>query len=69
MKKTALLKTGVIGSIVLGLCCFTPILVLALTAAGLAVWVAYLDLLLLPSLLFFVLLTVYAVVRKSQENQ
>lgn len=41
---------GGLGAAIAAICCFTPILVVALTAAGLAAAVAWLDLVLLPLL-------------------
>ncbi len=63
-KKTALY--GGIGTIIAALCCFTPILVIALTAVGAASIIGYLDYVLLPSLAFFVVLTVYGFYRMKQ---
>ena len=47
---------GMAGSIVTALCCFTPLLTVLLAALGLAAGV-WLDLLLLPALGFFLLLS------------
>lgn len=60
MSNDGLLKTGIIGTIIAALCCFTPLLVLLLTAVGLSAIIGYLDLVLLPALVIFVLITVYA---------
>jgi len=54
-----LLKTGVIGTFVTIVCCFTPLLVWVLGAIGLASLVSYLDLVLLPLLaIFFIILLI-----------
>ena len=66
MKTSTLLRTGTIGVIVSVLCCFTPVLVLIFGAVGLATRVGYLDYVLMPALLFFVGLIIYAVNRKSK---
>ena len=66
MKKATLLQTGIIGSAVAALCCFTPVLVILLGAAGLAAWVGYLDVVLMPTLIFFIGLTLYAYFRKDK---
>lgn len=66
MKTSTLLKTGTIGVIISALCCFTPVLVLVFGAVGLAAWVGYLDYVLMPALLFFVGLIIYAVNRKTK---
>lgn len=62
----ALLKTGVIGTIIVALCCFTPILVILFGAVGLAAAVGYLDIVLFPALGLFILLTIYALWRKAR---
>ncbi len=66
MRTSTLLKTGTIGVIVSALCCFTPVLVLIFGAVGLATWVGYLDYVLMPALLFFAGVIIYAVTRKSR---
>lgn len=58
-----LLRTGVIGTVIVALCCFTPVLVILLGSLGLAAFTGYLDYVLFPALAAFVLLTVYAVYR------
>ncbi|WP_439576568.1 mercury resistance system transport protein MerF [Elioraea sp.] len=60
-----LLATGLSGSAIAALCCFTPILVIALGAVGLAAIVGWLDLVLLPALVFFLGLTAYALWRRA----
>ena len=74
MNPKSLLKVGVVGTVIAALCCFTPVLVILFGAVGLAAVVGYLDIVLLPALAFFVLLTVYALWRRklaqeiTQEN-
>ena len=60
MKRKALLKTGVIGTAVAVVCCFTKLLVVVMAALGLATFTGYLDYVLLPSLALFVGITAYA---------
>lgn len=60
MNNRALLRTGIIGTIVVALCCFTPLLVVLLGAVGLSAWLGWLDTVLLPALAFFIGLTLYA---------
>ena len=60
MKNRSLLKTGLIGSGIAAVCCFTPVLVILFSAAGLTAVIAWLDVVLLPVLGFFLLLTLYA---------
>ena len=67
MNDKALLKTGVIGAVILALCCFTPLLVVLVAAVGLSAITGYLDYVLLPALLFFVGLTSYAVWRRAHK--
>ena len=57
-----LLKTGVIGSIIAALCCFTPILVILFAALGLSALVGYLDYVLFPVLGLFLVVIVVALV-------
>ncbi len=68
MSRSALLKAGVICTIISALCCFTPILVIVLAAVGLSSIVAWLDFILLPALAFFVLLTVYALISRNSST-
>jgi len=67
MKKSTLLKTGIAGSAIAALCCFTPVLVILFGAVGLAAWVGHLDAVLMPALIFFIGLTIYAAMRKREE--
>lgn len=55
-----LLQTGITGSAVVAVCCFTPVLVILLGAVGLSAWVGWLDYVLIPALLGFVALALYA---------
>ncbi len=60
-----LLKVGIIGTVVAALCCFTPVLVILFGVVGLSAMVGYLDLVLFPALGAFILLTIYALWRRS----
>jgi mercuric ion transport protein len=60
-----LLKMGVIGAVILALCCFTPVLVVLLGVVGLSAMLGWLDYVLLPALAFFIGLTIYAVWRRQ----
>ena len=66
MNQNNLLKAGIVGTIIAALCCFTPVLVILFGTIGLAAVVGYLDYVLLPALVFFVLLTIYALWRRKQ---
>lgn len=48
--KDPLLKVGIVGAVIAALCCFTPLLVVLLGAAGLAAVVGWLDYALFPLL-------------------
>lgn len=61
-----LLRVSVIGTVLVALCCFTPILVILFATMGLAGLTGYLDYVLLPALAFFIGLTFYALWRKKQ---
>ena len=61
-----LLRTGIVGTVVAAICCFTPILVLLFGAVGLSAWVAGLDYVLFPALFFFIALTAYALIRSQK---
>ena len=63
-----LLKMGVIGTVIAALCCFTPVLVVLFGVVGLSAIVGYLDYVLLPALALFVLITIYAVVRRARKT-
>ena len=63
-----MLTTGIVGSVVAALCCFTPILVVLFSALGLAAWVGWLDYVLFPALAFFLALTGYALWKRSTSN-
>jgi mercuric ion transport protein len=45
-----IIMTGVIGSVIAAVCCFTPALVFLLSALGLASLIGYLDYVLLPAI-------------------
>ena len=47
-----------LGSILVALCCFTPILVITLGAAGLSAFTPYLDYVLLPALVMLIVLAI-----------
>ncbi len=69
MKLSGLLKTGITGVAISSLCCFTPVLVILLGMVGLSAWVGYLDYILMPALLFFLALTVFAFMQKDEEKK
>ena len=63
-----LVRAGVIGTVLVALCCFTPVLVILLGVVGLSALTGYLDYVLLPALIAFIGLTIYAVWRKKKAD-
>lgn len=63
--KDRLLLTGVIGTVIAAICCFTPILVILLAAVGLSAAIGYLDFVLFPALIIFLIITGYALWRRK----
>lgn len=61
-----MLRVGLIGTVAAALCCATPLLAVLLGAVGLAAFTGYLDYVLMPALVAFVGLTIYALQRKRQ---
>lgn len=55
-----LLATGVAGTLIAALCCFTPLLAVLLGAIGLSAVLGWIDYVLIPALAFFIALTAYA---------
>ncbi len=68
MNEKTLLRTGVIGSVVAAICCFTPVLVVLVTAVGLSAVVGYLDYVLFPALAVFLAITGYALYLRSRRS-
>ena len=60
MNDRKLLRTGIIGSAIMAVCCVTPILVVLFGAVGLSALVGYLDFVLFPALAAFLAITGYA---------
>lgn len=67
MQPGSLLRTGIIGTVVVPIRCFTPVLVVFFGVVGLSAAVGWLDYVLFPALAVFVGITIYAMttVRKS----
>ena len=57
MKPQTLLKTGIIGTIIALICCFTPVLVILFGVLGLSAFIGWLDMVLLPSLAISLIIT------------
>lgn len=65
MADTKLLTTGIIGAVVTVLCCFTPVLVVALSALGLGALTGLLDPVLFGLLAIFLIMIGYALWRRK----
>jgi mercuric ion transport protein len=68
MDDRKLLTTGVAGTVVAAVCCFTPALAVLLGAVGLSAWLAWADYVLLPALVLFAGLTVYALILRARRR-
>lgn len=66
MNEKAILRTGIIGSIIAAICCATPILVVAFGAIGLSAWVGGLDYVLFPALAVFLGMTAYGLWQRQR---
>lgn len=64
-----LLVTGIVGTLIAALCCFTPVLTVLLGLVGLSALLGWLDIILFPALAFFIGLTVYAVWRQQRNTR
>ena len=64
-----LLTTGIIGTVIAALCCFTTVLVVLFGFVGLSAVLGWLDYVLLPALAFFIGLTIYAVWRRHRNTR
>ncbi len=58
-----LFRTGIIGTAITAVCCFTPALVILLGTVGLSAALAWLDYVLLPALALFIGVTIYALIQ------
>lgn len=63
MQDKKLLGISIGGSVIAAICCFTPALVLLLGAVGLSAWLAWLDFVLLPALVLFLGMAIFAFIR------
>jgi len=70
MNDRKMLGTGAAGAVVMGLCCFTPLLVVSMGALGLTALVGWwLDLLLFPALAGFLFMTGLALHRMAKRRR
>ena len=63
-----MLKVGIIGTVIAAICCFTPALVILFGAFGLSALVDILDYVLIPALVFFLAMTVYALWKRNRHQ-
>lgn len=66
MKDSTIIKTGVAGSVIAAICCFTPSLIVLFGAVGLSAWLGWIDYVLLPALALFLGLTAYGLWRRQR---
>jgi len=66
MEDATIIKTGVIGTVIAAICCFTPVLVIGLGVVGLSAWLGWLDYVLLPTLAVFIGITAYGLWRRQR---
>ncbi len=60
------LGIGIGGTALAAICCFTPVLTVLLGTMGLSAWLGWLDYLLLPALVLFLVITASALLRKGR---
>lgn len=68
MNDKTILRTGVIGTVIAAICCFTPFLVVVLGAVGLSAWLGWLDYVLLPALGVCILIMGYGIYRARRRD-
>ena len=68
MGDLTMLKTGIAGSVIAAICCFTPVLVLGLGAVGLSAWLGWIDYVLLPALAMFLAITGYGLYLRQRRR-
>jgi mercuric ion transport protein len=68
MKDLTILRTGVVGTVIAAICCFTPVLIITLGAVGLSAWLGWLDYVLLPALAVFLGITGYGLWRRQKRS-
>jgi mercuric ion transport protein len=66
MKDAAVIKTGIAGSTIAAICCFTPALVVLFGALGVSAWLGWIDYVLFPALALFLGMTAYGLWRRRK---
>ncbi|MDP6061389.1 MAG: mercury resistance system transport protein MerF [Pirellulaceae bacterium] len=67
MTSRELLRFGITGTVLTGICCFTPFLITILSVFGVLAWLSWTDFVLLPLFAGFLLLTLYSIERIRRE--
>ena len=67
MTTRELLRIGITGSVLTGVCCFSPLLVTIFSMLGILTWLKWTDFVLFPMLGGFVVLTIYAIERLRRD--
>ncbi|MCF2969966.1 mercury resistance system transport protein MerF [Synechococcus sp. Nb3U1] len=57
MKSKVTFWASVLGTVIVSLCCFTPVVAITISAIGLGVMIGYLDYILLPALVVLLIIT------------
>ena len=66
MTSRTLFGIGVVGAFLAAVCCATPLVTIVLGALGLSAWLGWSDYIIMPALLVFLGITVYALTRSRQ---
>ncbi len=59
---------SLVGTIIVAVCCFTPLLVVILGAIGLSIIVPYLDIILLPALGLLLIISIISYIKWRKAN-
>ncbi|MDP4551915.1 mercury resistance system transport protein MerF [Alkalihalobacillus macyae] len=72
MKRNKTFITGIVGTIIALICCTTPVLVILLGTLGLGALTGYLDFVLIPALMIFMVITFFSyrkITKSSNEKE
>jgi len=68
MEPRKIYRTGLIGSLIAAVCCFTPLLVIILASLGLSAFVGLLDYILLPALALCLAIMLYGLYLRQKQR-
>ena len=68
MNGRRLIKIGAVGGVITALCCFTPVLVWLFAILGVSALVGYLDYVLWPLLVVFLILLLIGLVKRQRDK-